>query len=151
MRLRMDVRKFAPNRTGFEHVPIAAVVAVILAGSMLGAISPASAQTAAPVSFQKQVMPIFEKYCVSCHSPGGVGHIASSLDLTNYRELRSGSIAGVALVPFHSDRSPMMRYLKDNWTSNSPNALKMPPVGPQLSGEELKTISDWIDQGAKNN
>lgn len=128
-----------------------AFVAIGLVSAGLGSSMPASAQTPAPVSFQKQVLPIFEKNCVSCHSPGGVGHIASSLDLTNYRELRSGSVGGVALVPYHSERSPIMRYLKDNWTSNNINALKMPPVGPQLSADDLKTISDWIDQGAKNN
>ena len=44
-----------------------------------------------------------------------------------------------------------MRYLKDNWESNNPNDLKMPPLGPRLSPEDLKVISDWIDQGAKNN
>jgi hypothetical protein len=45
----------------------------------------------------------------------------------------------------------MMRYLKDNWESKNLYALKMPPLGPRLSPEDLKLISDWIDQGAKNN
>ena len=151
MQVRVDIIGIGLRRTTPSQLPVAAAVALMLTGLMPVAVSPASAQTAAPVSFQKQVMPIFEKYCVSCHSPGGVGHIASSLDLTNYRELRSGSVGGVALVPYHSDRSPMMRYLKDNWTLDNPNALKMPPVGPPLSAKDLKTISDWIDQGAKNN
>jgi hypothetical protein len=151
MRIRMDKVSAGPERTGYVQIPTVTVLLVIVASAIYGTLLPASAQTTAPVSFQNQVMPIFEKYCVSCHSPGGVGHIAAGLDLTNYRELRSGSVGGVALVPYHSDRSPMMRYLKDNWTSNSPNALKMPPVGPQLSAIDLKTISDWIDQGAKNN
>lgn len=126
-------------------------IIVLALGAGLSMTTAWAQTSASPVSFQKQVMPIFDKYCVSCHSPGGVGHIAASLDLTSYRELRSGSVGGVALVPYHSERSPMMRYLKDNWTSSNPNALKMPPVGPQLSADDLKTISDWIDQGAKNN
>src|SRR5579872_4338056 len=69
-----------------------AACVTMLAGAWLAAALPVSAQTPAPMSFQKDVMPIFEKYCVSCHSPGGVGNIAASLDLTSYRELRSGSI-----------------------------------------------------------
>src|SRR5579863_5553918 len=107
MEVRMDIIGIGLRRTTPSQLPVAAAVALMLTGLMPVAVSPAFAQTAAPVSFQKQVMPIFEKYCVSCHSPGGVGHIASSMDLTNYRELRSGSVGGVALVPYHSDRSPM--------------------------------------------
>jgi cytochrome c553 len=103
------------------------------------------------VSFQKQVLPIFEKACIACHSSGGVGQISSSMNLTSYKELRYGSVHGIALVPFHSDRSPIIRYLKDNWKSDSPNALKMPPLGPPLSAQDVKVIADWIDQGAKNN
>jgi mono/diheme cytochrome c family protein len=112
---------------------------------------PAAAATPGPVSFQKQVLPIFEAHCIACHSLGGVGVTASALDLTSYKDLRYGSVRGVALVPFHSDRSPMMRYLKDDWESKNQYALKMPPLGPRLSPEDLKLISDWIDQGAKNN
>src|SRR5579863_5761788 len=107
MQAGMDTIGIGLRWTLPSQLPVVAAVTLMLTALMPVAASPASAQTAATVSFQKQVMPIFEKYCVSCHSPGGVGHIASSLDLTNYRELRSGSVGGVALVPYHSDRSPM--------------------------------------------
>ena len=117
----------------------------------ISCLQPSVAATPGPVSFEKQVLPIFESHCIACHSSGGVGQISSALNLTSYKELRYGSVRGVALVPFHSDRSPMMRYLKDNWESDNPNALKMPPLGPRLSPDDLKLIRDWIDQGAKNN
>jgi mono/diheme cytochrome c family protein len=126
-----------------------ASVATVVWGTCWGL--PAAAATPGLVSFQNQVLPIFEKHCIACHSLGGVGVTASALDLTSYKDLRYGSVRGVALVPFHSDRSPIMLYLKDNWESKNPYALKMPPLGPRLSPEDLKLISDWIDQGAKNN
>lgn len=114
---------------------------------------PVQAESSAPpVSFSKQVFPIFENYhCLQCHSPAGIGEIASGLDLSTYKGLRQGSAQGVALVPRFSSRSPMIRLLKDNWDSGNPESLKMPPMGPRLSPQDLKTITDWIDQGALDN
>ena len=113
----------------------------------------AQAQSPAPtVSFQKQVYPIFENYhCLQCHSPSGIGEIASGLDLSTYKGLRQGSAQGVAIVPRFSDRSPMMRLLNNNWDSGNTESLRMPPMGPRLSAQDLKTITDWIDQGARDN
>lgn len=102
-------------------------------------------------SFRNQVLPIFQEHCVMCHAPGGVGYRAISLDLRSYRGLRSGSAAGVAVIPYHPDRSLLMRVLVDDWESKSENALRMPPLGPQLSPAELDAIRRWIKEGAKDN
>jgi hypothetical protein len=147
-RLRGASRPSASLTRLFAGV-IGATAAVALAHGLV--LSSQAAPVEAKISFANQVLPIFEAHCIGCHSPGGVGEISSSMDLSSYKELRMGSIAGVALVPFHADHSPIMRYLKDNWKSNDREALKMPPLGPQLSAGDLKIISDWIDQGAKNN
>ena len=147
MQTRM-IFDLAKARRQVFHIAAGAVATIALG---INCVEPAVAATPAPVSFAKQVLPIFESHCIACHSAGGVGQITSGRNLTSYTELRYNSIHGIALVPFHSDRSPMMRYLKDNWESNNPNDLKMPPLGPRLSPEDLKVISDWIDQGAKNN
>ena len=45
----------------------------------------------------------------------------------------------------------LMRVLKTNWTSTEKNAIRMPPVGGQLSPADLDTISHWIKLGAKDN
>jgi mono/diheme cytochrome c family protein len=104
-----------------------------------------------PVSYKDQVQPIFDAHCTMCHAPGGVGYISMSVDLRNYKELMRGSSAGVAIIPYHPDRSPLMRVLVDDWNSPDQNALRMPPLGPQLSRDDLDTISRWIKDGAKNN
>lgn len=143
----MQVRSGSNARGG-------AIAAMIGAAALIGIGFVLPSQAAPPepkVSFEKQVMPIFQEHCLSCHSPGGVGYIATNMDLSSYKELRMGSSGGVTIIPFHADRSPLMRYLKDNWHSTNKSALKMPPVGPQLSPHDLQVISDWIDQGAKNN
>lgn len=115
-------------------------------------VASAQAATDAPkVSFKNQILPIIEDHCVSCHSPGGIGYISSSMDLRSYKDLRMGSIDGIAVIPFHADRSPLMRFLDTNWHSKDKNAVKMPPLGPQLSPSDLNLIRTWINQGAKNN
>lgn len=125
---------------------VGAVLAVLGTGTSVRA-----AESGPKISFEKQILPIFQDHCVSCHGPGGVGYISSSMDLRSYEGLKMGSVGGIAVIPFHADRSPLLRYLDANWHSNDKNALKMPPLGPELSPTDLKLITDWINQGAKNN
>jgi hypothetical protein len=138
-------------RRSFRHTTTGAVMfaaAVAIAGLGL----PAQAQTAKPaVSFQKQVLPILQAQCVMCHEPGGVGDISVGFDLRSYKGLRSGSAGGVAVIPYHPDLSPLMKVLDDDWHSSDLKSLRMPPLGPQLSPEDLAVISQWIKEGAKDN
>ena len=151
------------NRADRGGARARAVALLIVAAAMevVGAVQARSEETAASeptISFQRQVLPIFEQHCVSCHSLGALGAISSHLDLTSYRGLREGSVAGTIIIPYHAERSPLMRYVKYNWQSsdkktqsNDKSSLKMPPLGPQLSLQEIEDISDYINQGAKNN
>lgn len=149
IRRLLDANRFSARMLRLVAGVAGATAAVALAHGLVLSSQAGPAEPA--ISFKNQVLPIFEEHCIGCHSPGGVGEISSSMDLSSYKELRMGSIGGVALVPFHADRSPIMRYIKDNWKSDNKEALKMPPLGPQLSAEDIKMISDWINQGAKNN
>lgn len=151
------------NRADRRGPRARAVALLVTAAAMavVGAVQVRSEDTAASeptISFQRQVLPIFEQHCVSCHSLGALGAISSHLDLTSYRGLRAGSIAGTIVIPYHAEFSPLMRYIKYNWQSsdkktqsNDKSSLKMPPFGPQLSLQEIDTISEYINQGAKNN
>ena len=131
----------------WKHVlSVAAILAV--AGSSFAI----CARAADPdVSFDRQVLPILNTHCSACHTPSGVGFAAVNLDLRTYAGLMSGSAGGMAVIPYHPERSQIMRVLDDDWHSADQTALKMPPLGPQLSPDELKVISEWIRQGAKNN
>lgn len=108
-----------------------------------------ASSAAAKVGFKKDVLPVLQAHCVMCHGPGGVGNSSAALDLTSYKDLRSGSLGGNIVIPFHPDRSKLVRTIKDNWAA--PGALRMPPTGAQLTPAEIAIISDWIKQGAKDN
>lgn len=117
--------------------------AALVAGGLLVA----APGQAAP-SFKADVLPIFQEHCAMCHGPGGVGNSSAALDLTTYKGVRSGSIGGVVVIPFHPERSKLIKTVKDNWASGK--GLKMPPMGQQLTPKEIETISAWIKEGAKN-
>ena len=123
---------------------------IVMAGCMT-AVASNAADTKPTISFEKQVLPILQEHCAMCHGPGGVGYISIGMDLRSYEGLKSGSAAGVAVIPYHANRSPLIRVLVDAWHSSDQNALKMPPLGPQLSTDDIAVISKWIDEGAKNN
>ena len=103
------------------------------------------------VSFKAQILPIFKQHCVSCHSPGQIGDISGHIDLNSYAGLRAGSVKGVAVIPRFADHSPLMRLVDTNWNTNDLYTLKMPPFGPKLSKQDIEMLTDWINQGAKDN
>lgn len=122
---------------------------LIFAGGA-NAILPAKALAAQPmIGFKQQVMPILQQHCTVCHSPGGVGFKAIGLDLEGYKQLMSGSTFGTAVIPYHPELSPLVQVLKPN--GHSFKDLRMPPVGTLLTPSEVRVISTWIRQGAKNN
>ena len=61
----------------------------------------------------------------------------------------AGSTYGTAVVPGHPEFSPLVAVLKKE--GHSFKNLKMPPLGPLLSAEEIDVISTWIKEGAKDN
>lgn len=86
---------------------------------------------------------------MSCHNPDGVAYKAINLDLGSYRGLMAGSQFGMAVIPWHPELSPLVAVVKPN--SPSYKNLKMPPVGPPLSAEQIGVISRWIQESAKDN
>lgn len=130
---------------------LAALLLLGLGAAALAVMIPHPGIGADTVSYAKQVQPIFDASCVACHSAGQLGAIASHLDLTSYAGLRAGSNRGLEIIPRHSDRSPMLKLLDDNWRSANSELLRMPPFGPKLSDEQLATLRNWIDQGAEDN
>jgi peroxiredoxin len=88
----------------------------------------------APVSYAKDVAPILEKNCVSCHSPGNIGSWSMT---TGHRKVKSMSkmIEEVVLTR----RMPP-------WDAD-------PAIGkfankPELSLRDAQTLLRWIHQGA---
>lgn len=103
------------------------MVALVLGALIVAA---GQANSAAP-DFRRDISPILEKDCTSCHHSGtGAPH----LDLTSHQR----ALADKLLVPGEPDRSPL--YL-------SVARGAMPP-GKKLSAAEIDTIRRWIAAGA---
>jgi mono/diheme cytochrome c family protein len=86
-----------------------------------------------PVTFAKQIAPIFQKRCEECHREGGM----APMSLATYEESRPWAraikekVAGREMPPFHAAGS-VGRYLND----------------PRLTDEEIATVVKWVDGGA---
>ena len=97
-----------------------------------------------PVSFEKQIEPIFQRNCYGCHQ--GAKQLGSYL-MTDFASLVKGGETGEpAIVPGKPDES----YLIDQITSVD-GVAEMPkaPAKP-LSDVEVELVRRWISEGAKD-
>jgi WD40 repeat protein len=95
-----------------------------------------------PVTYEKDVEPIFVKKCFTCHS----GKITKSkLDLGSYETLMKGGKRGKPVTPGNAANSQLYK------SAGKMAEPTMPPEeeGDPLTPEELALIKLWIDQGAK--
>ena len=101
-----------------------------------------------PVSFSKDVVPVLKKHCYECHLPGGVGQVASGLDLSTYEGIMKGTKFGAIVRPGDSTSSTISILIE----GRADPSINMPHGDrPPLSKEETDIIAKWINQGAKNN
>jgi hypothetical protein len=97
---------------------------------------PVAAQTTgqAPV-FTKDVAPILQRSCQSCHRPGSV----APMSLMTYQEARPWArsikqkVTAREMPPWHVDRNIGITKFKDD---------------PSLTEAEISTIARWVDAGA---
>lgn len=97
-------------------------------------------------SFERDITPILEWRCQSCHSEKGEGASKSGLNLASYQGLMQGTHQGGDLINPGSAASStffVMLTRKDH--------LRMPYGAPPLSDDELRVVKAWIEQGAKDN
>jgi hypothetical protein len=108
---------------------IAAGVLVALPAVVLGA------EPAKPVTYSKDVAPILQAKCQSCHEPGSIG----PMSLMTYQEVRPWAksirarVSARQMPPWHIDKSVGVQQFKNDIS---------------LSDEQIDTIVNWIDQGA---
>ena len=94
-----------------------------------------------PISFYKQVRPIFQLKCFGCHQ--GAKQDGQYV-MTDFAKLLAGGESGdPAIVPGKPDQS----YLVELITPESGSA-EMPREAEPLGDSELKLIRLWIQQGA---
>ena len=108
------------------------------------------------ISYARDIQPVFDNYCVSCHSGSGEGAETSEYLMTDYENVMKGTKHG-AMVVAGSRMSSTLYLVVAGKTAPE---IHMPPHtdesfaegrGFELSPDTIEKIGLWIDQGARNN
>lgn len=103
------------------------------------------AASAAPVDYDRQILPILSDNCYKCHGPDE-GARKAHLRLDTKQGAFSIKDGKPILVPGKSGQSELIRRI----TSNDPDQ-HMPPAAShrRLTEAQIELIRNWVDQGAK--
>src|SRR5207245_6944738 len=111
-----------------------AALTMLIAGALYPAAS-AQQPGSAPVTFSKDVAPILQKSCQSCHRPGAI----APMSLLTYQDARpwarsiKAKVTAREMPPWYIDRHIGINKFKDD---------------PSLTESEIATIVKWVDAGA---
>jgi formylglycine-generating enzyme required for sulfatase activity len=121
--------------------PLHSVCRFVFGGAIAVAIA---APSLAAVDFVKDVQPILETNCVSCHSGEKV---EGGLDLSSRATAFKGGSDSAAIAPFKPNESPLYKLTS---VSKDDETL-MPPAkkGGPLDQKSIETLRLWIAEGAK--
>jgi len=106
------------------------------------AVEPTSEPAAAAsggVSFQNDILPIFDRSCIRCH---GGNRTEAELDLRSYASLMAGSENGPVIVAGDDEASELITQVITG---------EMPRRAPKLAAEQIQLLVDWVNQGALDN
>lgn len=101
---------------------------------------PGTAQ-AAGVSFSRDVAPIVAAACLGCH---GADNPRAGLRLDTFAGWKRGGRSGRLLVVGNAANSLLIRAV-----SAADPQRRMPRNGDPLGDEQIQTLTDWINAGAK--
>jgi hypothetical protein len=96
---------------------------------------------ASTVDFVREVRPLLEKHCFSCHGPEKQKS-GYRLDVREIA-LTGGETHAPNIVPGKPGNSPLLRFV-----SGEDAEMRMPPKGDLLSGEERRVLEAWVAAGA---
>jgi hypothetical protein len=103
--------------------------------SGLAIAAPVDGDSSKPVTFSKDVAPIFQAKCQECHQPNSI----APMSLITYQEARPWArsikerVAARQMPPWHIDRSVGVQKFKNDMS---------------LSDDQVETIVRWVDAGA---
>ena len=126
------------RRTRVELLSVA-ILPLGIALALSEAPSPVAAAQDGPVSFARQVLPIFQSTCAECH---GTETKEVELGLTTYEDVMKGSEYGTVVEAGDPDASLLVEMI---------SAGEMPQDAPALEADQIALIRTWIQQGAQNN
>jgi mono/diheme cytochrome c family protein len=90
------------------------------------------ADAAGTVSYSKQVVPMLQQHCYSCH--GG-----------------SSALGGVVMGTYANDKALAENGKLYGTISHAPGFSPMPKGAPQINSCQMAVIKKWIESGMANN
>lgn len=93
------------------------------------------------ISFQQDVLPIFEARCAECH---GADKDKADLRLDSFAGIFSGEKEWWTVLPGDPDHSLLVERIE----LPEGHVDQMPPDGDRLTASEIATIRAWIAEGA---
>ena len=118
-----------------------ATMALLAAGSAWSQDPPPSDSTRQPVSFSRDIAPIFSAKCVSCHGPEKA---KGSFRLETYeRMMTPGDSEEPAIVSGSPDQSLLYQLI----TTSDPED-RMPQKDEPLAAAQIQLVRRWIAEGA---
>lgn len=91
-------------------------------------------------TFTRDVLPVFEKNCLGCHTATAK---MGSLELETYEGVKKGGNHGAIVVPGNSAESRLYLMIAGKMQP------AMPLSGQTMTAGEIETVRKWIDAGAK--
>src|SRR5262245_43608245 len=132
-----------------SRISILSAITITIAGiaspSLAEPIAIAEVKHDGDVDFEKEILPIFRRNCLACHS---ATEAQSDLVLESPQTILKGGSEGPAVVAAKSADSLLLKLAARQKEPHMPppdNDVKAKPLTPQ----ELGLIKLWIDQGAK--
>lgn len=123
----------------------ALLLAVVLCGATRAAAEDKAAPPAAagPVSYFKDIRPIFQVNCQGCHQPAKA---MGEYIMTDFGHmLKGGESEEAAIVAGKPDESHLVAQI-----TPADGKAEMPKDKGPLSGDQIKTVRQWIAEGAKD-
>ncbi len=124
-------------RSKWAALTFAAVLGALNAAEDAPALPPAVQR---PVEFSKDVKPIFQTKCLTCHGPS---QQMKGLRLDVNSAAMKGGDSGPVIAVGNSSQSKLILRV-----ASSKDGFKMPPLGAPVTADEIGILRGWIDQGA---
>jgi mono/diheme cytochrome c family protein len=119
---------------------------VLLTGTLLLGLAGCTGEGA--VTYSRDVQPILQANCLSCHQQGGAGYENSGFSMASYDDLMKGTNFGPMVIAGDSEGSNLIVLME----GRADASISMPHGSAEpVSKQDVATIRRWIDQGAKKN
>src|SRR5262245_4303563 len=108
-------------------------LAAVISGTLAAALPAGAADTASAPTFSKEVLPILQKNCQSCHRPGEVG----PMPLLTFEQARPYARA----IKRATETKKMPPWFADSALQHYSNDMSLPAA-------DIATLGAWADAGA---